>query len=222
MGEPHPTNVAVAIHDAAAYLMAEPSWCVNAAAIATHVLRGLGEKSWPVQCTVLHMNVPYVERVEAGESEESFPAWRDAVPGDPYCVWARAMPREQSRLDPEQIDAARRRGREGLAGHVVTWVPAWTSYIDPSAGQFAKPVHGIELGPTAWQGAYEPPAESFWERPDGGLSIIRPTALRGFTTTPAWARRGDDHTRQLAREALNALRANPPSGGNTSGVPRGY
>lgn len=217
-----PTDVAVAIHDAAAYLMADASWCVNAAAIATHVLRGLGEKSWPVQATVLHMNAPYVERVSAGESEDSFPAWHEAGPGDPYCVWARSMTSAAARLDPEQIATARRRGRDGLAGHVVTWVPAWASYIDPSADQFTKPEHGIELEPTAWQGANEPPAESHYERPDGGLSIIVPTTMRGFATSPAWTRRGDDHTRQLARRALELLGANPPSGGNTPGASRGY
>lgn len=208
-----PDSVVAAIHDAAAHRLRDPSWCVNAAAIATHVMRELGERSWPVQCTVLHMNAQYAERVEAGEREEDFPRWSEAKPGDPYCVWAQAMTRDTARRNEAQRAHAARIGRDSLPGHVVTWVPAWAAYLDPSADQFHKPAHGIELEPLAWRGANEPPAETHWLRPDGGRSIIVPTQHRGFATALAWTRRGDDQTRALAQEALRLLRNNPPNGG---------
>lgn len=209
-------RVAAAIHEAAAHRMGDASWCINAAAIATHVLRALGQKSWPVQCTVLHMNATYADGVARGMDEATFTPWSEAEPGDPYCVWAQSMTRSAARLDEAQRAHAQRVGRDGLAGHVVTYVPGWTAYIDPSAGQFTKPAHSIELGPCAWQGAPAPPEVGHWQRLDGGLSVILPTPLRVFAASPAWTRRGDDDTRRLARRALELLAKDHPDGGRSS------
>lgn len=207
-----PTDVACAIYDASQHLMADRSWCINAAAIATHVLRALGVKGWPVQCTVLHANAAYAT-IMGTPAEESLPPWWEAEPGDPYCVWAQAMTQTKARTDASQLDANARSGHEGLPGHVLTWVPEWRAWLDPSAEQFTKREHGILLAPCAWPDAQGPPRGDSWKRPDDGLTGIMPTSVRGFATTRAWARRGDDHTRMLAREALRLLRENHPNGG---------
>lgn len=216
-----PDQVARAIHDACRPHMAFASWCVNAAAVARLVYRELGEQSWPVQVTVIHMNRPYREHVEAGRPESELTPWDEAQPGDPYCTWASAMTPAEARVSPWQLDANRRAGRPGLPGHVLTWVPSWSSYIDPSADQFHRPEHGILLEPCAWRYITKPERPGAFDRDDGGLTAIVPTRLRGFVDSGAWMHRDDDVTRELARLSL-ALLTNPPNGGREADVSRGY
>jgi hypothetical protein len=199
-------KIAEAVYEACRPWMREEAFCINAAAVTRLVLPAYDVQSWPVQVTALHANEAYYRYVEEGGDEALLPAYWDAEPGDPYCVWARAEPTWKARTSADQLDADRRRGRPGLPGHVVTWVPAWSCYLDPTAGQFSRPERGIELGPTVWDAEAPPPVPSQWLRRDGGVSVIYPTDLKGYAHSGAWRHRNDSTTRQLAADAEEMLR----------------
>lgn len=190
-------QVVEAVHDACRPEMATDRWCINAAAITRLVLRELRVPGWPVQCTIEHMNAAYAEHVRSGRSEAELPNYWDAKPGEPYAIWAQAVTQARASAMPWQA-------QDGLPGHVVTWVPLWGCYLDPSADQFSRPAYGIELGPCCWQ-AKPPPEPAQYLRDDGGVTILLPTRLRGFTSAGAWRHRNDRTTRQLAGAALELL-----------------
>lgn len=197
--------LARALYDACRPRMREEGFCINAAAVARLVLRELHVKSWPVQCTVIHANRAYAEHVAAGRPEAELGPWWEATGDDPYCTWAQAEVEWKARSSPHQIEASARAGHQGLPGHVVTWVPSWHGYLDPTAGQFTRPEHGIELEPCFWPDALPPPVIGEWRREDGGTTVIWPTELRGYAHAGAWLLRNDSINVDLARQTLEAI-----------------
>jgi len=193
-------EVSMATWAVARPFMATDRWCVNAASITKRVLDHLGVKSFPVHAEVMHLNEAY-----ARHAEPSRPLPPADSP-DPYMVYARLELIGVSDIEVEDASSP-----EGLPGHVITYVPAWRAYLDPSGHQFNRPDHGIVIPFGAvWHLAPAPPAPGVWERPDGGVSIIEPTGSRRFVHAPGWQRR--DYHDAMAREIVRLIREGDADG----------
>jgi len=175
-------------------LMQTDRWCVNAAAITKLVLAQLGVKSYPVHAEVMHLNAA---AAHGADGSRPLPP---ADSADPYMVYARL-----DNLGADDIGAEDANSPEGLAGHVLTFVPEWRCYLDPSGHQFTRPDWSIVVPVGAvWHSAPEPPAPAVWERPDGGVSVIEPTRSRRFVHAAGWKRR--DYHDVMAREIVRLVR----------------
>lgn len=150
------------------------AWCILAAALTRDALAELGIESTPLEVSMIFYNAQMVECIRTGRQ----PDLTDDSPTAPWSVGAEAT--------PDSIAPA----------HVVTWVPAWSAYIDPSAHQFARPFRGIDVGPAAWLDAEPPPEWGEWEHDDGGRTIIRPTTYDHFRRTRNWR---DRHSLTVAK-----------------------
>lgn len=199
MSVPDAGWVAEKIHEHARPSMIDDHWCINAAAITRDVLRELGVTSYAVAADAIHMNAAYVHAMKEVERTGVVPA--DPPEGQlPYLVAARV----DGDFDGFNVKGPEPKGQP-FNGHVITFVPAWVCYLDPSADQFARPDQGIELTPGAWTDANEPFESSMWSRLDGGWSIITPKRSRSFVNTPAWSRRGDPDQRALVQRIVDSV-----------------
>lgn len=212
--EPTPKQVSTAIWAVSRPLMQTDRWCVNAASICRAVLRELRVPSWPVHAEVMHLNAAYAEalREQTGEQPDGYEA-RPVWPGQtPYMTYARL-----DVISSNDVGAAENAASpDGLAGHVLTFVPAWRCYLDPSGHQFTREPHGIVIPPGhAWEGI-EAPAPRAWQRPDGGVTAIEPTGLKRFKNAPGWQVK--PYHALLTREVMALLKL--PLSGDTNGSAR--
>jgi hypothetical protein len=200
MSDPTPREVSTAIWAVARPLMATDRWCVNAARLCKEVLRELAVPSYPVHAEVIHLNAAAAEQVRPPGSPPPDGYTPPVLDPDqqPYMIYARL-----SVISRGDIGAEDSSSPDGLPGHVLTYVPSWRCYLDPSAHQFARPEHGVELPPGHVWGGLERVREHGWQRPDGGVSTISPTGLRRFTLAPGWQPK--PYHALVAREVIRLL-----------------
>jgi hypothetical protein len=188
-------------------------WCVNAAALCRFTLQRLAVKSYPVHAEVMHLNAAATEHLRMTTHEAPAGYRPPLVPDgqEPFMIYARL-----SVVAPDDIGAEDSSSPDGLAGHLLTYVPTWGAYLDPSAHQFTRGEHGVELPPGhVWHGVPDPPPDQSWQRPDGGVSAITPTGLRRFRHAPGWQRR--DYHAAMVDEILNLVQFPLPGDADTTG-----
>lgn len=181
-------EVALSVHEHARPAMVSESWCVNAAALVRDVMREIGIPSYAKCCDVSHMNAAYVALGHEHEPD-LFPDCPFPAEGDgsqPFIMTARAhgQPEREYDIAPKDHPGG------NLDGHVLTYVPDWSAWIDPSAPQFDRPQHRVLFpAPVAWLDS--PPEGRCYARDDGGMTAILPTESRRFHNSSAWRTRND-------------------------------
>jgi hypothetical protein len=202
--EHDPNRLAALIHEHARPMMVDDHWCINAAAITRDVLRVLDVPGFAVHADAIHMNAAYAAALAESDPTFSLPGYNPEPPEGqvPYLGAARC----DGDFEDFNVQGPEPVGKP-FNGHVLIYVPGWRAYIDPSADQFARPQHAIEIEPCAWTDAENLPLDgSAWVRSDGGVSIIQPRRGRSFVNSTAWQRRGDPFQANVVRAIVRDLR----------------